>query len=716
MLAKEYTFCKAKPIWQTGCTKQINKTLIFKTTVDNIKNATLSLACSTSYILYINGKFVATGPARTAHGYHRVDQFELDSYFTENNNIISIHVTGNYAPAYSIARNEAFFCGEVIANGNVLAATDPDGAAWRCVDDPGRVQKVHKYSEQRLSSEVYRLSPATQLIDTDYSAGNDVSLQLVESGTFIQREVYYADYEPLQPKKLLSQGTFTLQDPDGLKMPIYYDQSSYETDIGKYKVPIIGYPLEDQEFDYAMHAKRILCQPSPVTADITSSIKLNENCYTDLDLGCNYTGLIRLNVHADTKTTLYVMFDELLDDQNQINITRLSCINLVVWELEPGDYCLTTAEPYTLKYMRIACVEGSCTITDPMLLRVSFPKINKKLISQDSKLQMVYDAAVETFRQNVYDVYMDCPSRERAGWLCDSYFIARAEYALTGNALVERAFLANFLLPESIPNVPTGMLPMCYPAEIPRVRFIPNWAMFFILELEEYLERTGDTEFIQSAKPKMIALLSYFRQFENEYGLLENLDGWVFVEWSMANKLTAGVNFPSNMLFARVKRALAKLYNMPELYAEADEMDRNILKLSQDGLFFCDNALRQDGKLVLSGEHTEVCQYYAFFCGTITPESHPDLWKTMVEEFGPQRSDAYPEIHSANTFIGHYLRLEIFHRYCLKENVLENIVGYFHYMAEKVGTLWENKTPHASCCHGFTSCVTYWLDKFGMLS
>ena len=433
-------------------------------------------------------------------------------------------------------------------------------------------------------------------------------------------------------------------------------------------------------------------------------------------MGCNYTGLIRYNVTCTKKTKLYVMFDEILNDEGDINITRLTCVNLIVWELEPGAYELTTSEPYTMKYLRFACMEGACTISDPKLLLVSFPPIDRKLISDDEKLHAVYDAAVETFRQNVYVVYMDCPSRERAGWLCNSFFTSRAEYALTGKSTVERAFLAIFLLTESVPGVPSGMLPMCYPSELPRVRFIPNWAMWFVLELEEYLQRTGDIEFVLSARPKMMQLLDYFRKFENEYGLLERLENWIFVEWSQANKLVQDVNFPTNMLYTRVKRALAKLYDIPELAAEADKMDHCIIDMSLDGLFFCDNALRQDGKLVLSGEHTEVCQYYAFFCGTVTPETHPALWKTMVDDFGPQRSDAYAEIHSANTFIGHYLRLDIFERYGLKDNVLENIVGYFHYMAERTGTLWENKTPHASCCHGFTSCIIYWLDKFGILN
>jgi len=46
-------------------------------------------------------------------------------------------------------------------------------------------------------------------------------------------------------------------------------------------------------------------------------------------------------------------------------------------------------------------------------------------------------AAVETFRQNVLDVYMDCPSRERGGWLCDSFFTSRIEKLLTGSSRVK---------------------------------------------------------------------------------------------------------------------------------------------------------------------------------------------------------------------------------------------------------------------------------------
>ena len=72
---------------------------------------------------------------------------------------------------------------------------------------------------------------------------------------------------------------------------------------------------------------------------------------------------------------------------------------------------------------------------------------------------------------------MDCPSRERAGWLCDSFFTSRTEYALTGRSTVEHAFLDNFLMPERFEFLPDGMLPMCYPADHNDRTFIPNWAI-----------------------------------------------------------------------------------------------------------------------------------------------------------------------------------------------------------------------------------------------
>ena len=89
----------------------------------------------------------------------------------------------------------------------------------------------------------------------------------------------------------------------------------------------------------------------------------------------------------------------------------------------------------------------------------------------------------------------------------------------------------------------------------------------------------------------------------------------------------------------------------------------------------------------------------------------------MVKDFGYDRKETgkYPEIHFANAFIGNYLRLDLLDRYGLKDTLYDNIKGYFEYMADRTGTLWEHTDTYASCNHGFASHVVYWMKSMGII-
>jgi alpha-L-rhamnosidase len=66
----------------------------------------------------------------------------------------------------------------------------------------------------------------------------------------------------------------------------------------------------------------------------------------------------------------------------------------------------------------------------------------------------------------------------------------------------------------------------------------------------------------------------FFEKSENEYGLLENLEGWVFVEWSKANDFTEGVNFPSNMLYSGAIASAGRLYGDKALLEKAEKIKK----------------------------------------------------------------------------------------------------------------------------------------------
>ena len=433
-------------------------------------------------------------------------------------------------------------------------------------------------------------------------------------------------------------------------------------------------------------------------------------------MGINLSGFIGSKITCTKSAKVFFYFDELLTDDDVNQKKRMPDINnLVSYELEPGDYNLESFESYTFRYLKIIVLKGSCRIRDVYLREYAYPENQKAYFNcNNNKLNEIFKAAKQTFRQNAVDIFMDCPSRERAGWLCDSYFSSVMEKDLTGRSDIARNFYENYALPESFANLPKGMVPMCYPADFYDGRFIPNWAMWFVIQINDYARRGGDPVLIASLRPRIEGILKYFSAFENEDGLLEKLNSWIFIEWSKANSFAQDVNYPTNMLYSAALLKAAELYNNDDWRQKADRIRQTILKQSFNGTFFVDNAIRdKEGKLMLTSNTTEVCQYYAFFFDLTSPDKHPELWKKLITEFGPTRNDVitYSKVFRANAFIGNYLRLDILSRYGLNNQVLRETQDYFYNMSQLTGTLWEHMGSQASCNHGFASYIGHVLYR-----
>ncbi len=690
-------FRYAVPVWETGMEKEKNLSLLFTADVPKSKDAVLKIAAHTAFQLWINGRFLAAGPARAGHGFYRVDEYTIGHLLTEEQNTVTVLCAGYNVNSYCYLDLPSFLCCEITAGEVCLAATGAQGG-FTASRYSERVQKVERYSFQRPFAEVYTLSPD--------GIRTPVTLSETGENRFISREVYYPEYEAVPAEAIMERGTVAHKTPENLVTNRFID--GIGPMLGGFTVDEI---TENSYFD----TQSLSLTPTDSVVTEALGVTVPKDSYVTYRLPKNLTGFLTLTASVKEDTTLLLTFDEVFNG-NRVDFLRLDCANVVVWHLKGGcRYELMTFEPYTLRYLNVIALGGSADITLPSLIRYDFPskEITKAHPMPDETLQCIYDAAVETFRQNTLDIYMDCPSRERAGWLCDSFFTSRVEYALTGRSTVEHAFLDNFLMPDRFEFLPDGMLPMCYPADHNDKTFIPNWAMWFVLELAEYFDRTGDREFIEQAKGKVFGLLWYLKRFENGDGLLEKLESWVFIEWSRSNALVQDISYPTNMLYAKVLETVSHLYGDEGLAEKAASLKDVIRAQSFMGDFFCDNAVyNNEGKAELSREATESCQYYAFFTGVATPKDYPELWDTLVNDFGPLRKEnnKYPHVAFANSFIGNYLRLELLFQNKLYDKVTENIRGYFKYMADKTGTLWENDGDYASCNHGFASHVVCWLN------
>lgn len=709
-------FEKAKPIWIEGREAEKNIFCGFKTVIDQFdvddqkKSIILRITGASLYRVFVNGVFTGFGPARAAHGYYRMDEWNIADNSSQSPLVVAIEVAGYNINSYYLLDQPSFIQAEILVNQEVVKYTSQENSDFICGAIEGKVQKVQRYSFQRTFVECYRLK---ENFDS-WRKNPDIylkSYKCIESAKreYLDRNITYPTFQKHNSLNIMDCGKVLIV----TKETCFKDRSL--TDIGP---KLKGYKECELEIQLTREAQDIVTISTdktvrPFCGDNGEKLipVLDEKAYLTIDFGINKTGFISSKISCKEKTTLYFLFDEILVN-NDVDFLRLQCANIIKYELDAGEYSLLAFEPYTMKYLKIVCASGSCVINEIAIIEyTSSIEIIAKFKQEERKSSKIIEAAIETFKQNSVDLFMDCPSRERAGWLCDSFFLGRVEYCLTGQSVIERNFLENYALPDHFEFLPDGMLPMCYPADHYDGNFIPNWALWFVIELEEYFERTKDEILVNQLKGKMDSLLAYFIRFENELELLENLEGWVFVEWSHANDLTQDINFPTNMLYSAALSALGRLYDDQKLIEKSDRIKNAINNLSFDGDFFVDNAVRENGVIRLSGERTEVCQYYAFFFSIANPETHSGLWNIIRKEFGPSRkkSNKYPDIAFANAFIGSYLRLDILSVNGFKEQVMQEIEDYFYNMAETTGTLWEHDSTLASCNHGFASHVLYWI-------
>ncbi len=701
MQTNDYSFSSAIPVWEEGTQQTMNRTIAFIARIGKRNACLLAVSGASSFIVLVNGKLIAHGPARAAHGFFRVDEYQIAEYLTGSENIVEIRVSGYNINSFAYLDQPSFLCAEIVSDKDVLAYTGVPCKGFSVFGVNEKMMKVHRFSYQRPFTENYRLGEDS----FDYSNRSEIHLETCGEKHFIYRDLPYGEYAKIYPEAILGKGNIRYSE----KSEYYEDRS-----ITKISEQYRGYKQDELEFKSYVEVGKMDFTQSSKCSDDASLIRLDEDTYADIDMGVDHTGLVSLEVEADDDCEIYITFDEILVD-GKVDCFRLETSAIISLILKKGSHSIVSAEPYAMRYIRIAAKGGSAVLKNFSLIEIAFPKslIKARFTSNDASMRKIYDAAIETFRANVVDIYMDCPSRERSGYLCDSFFTSRVENILTGASTVERQHLANFIMPDQLPALPRGMLPMCYPADVVNGLFIPNWAMWYVLELEEYFARTNDRSLVADAKQQIYAMLEYFEGFENEYGLLERLKGWVFVEWSRCNDLVQDVSFPTNMLYSKFLNCIAELYDDNSVRKKSKRVKDAVNDLAMtDSGFYCDNAIRSnDGKLSISGECTETCQYYAFFCDVATPDTHPELWETLVEDFGSSRNsaDKYEEIHASAPFIGNYLRLDLLLRYRHHEKLYSDIKGYFGYMAQRTGTLWEHAGVQASCNHGFASHVIYWM-------
>lgn len=677
-------------IWAKG-KKQRNTMLAFCLQLE-YTDCVLQLAASNTFRICLNGELITYGPMRNAHGISNISEIPLSKsgYLT-----IEVCYYGIYS--YSNIMAAPFFAAQILRNGKVVA----DSFDFACYEMADKCKIVQRYCVQRPFVEIYDGS-----IDrTAFYQGYHTLQKLETIKTQGNRLGPSSLPIPIKNESVegceIERGCVVFND----QLPLWRDRSIQDVPSrwDGYSQAEIGALISDEVCAYEYKK------------DLNGGIK-----YVLYELPINYTGFCNVKIHAKNKCCVTVIFDEAADfasnadskkflDQYYANGTkplvfhRVGSCNIVRWTVDRGQHTLQSFEPYTFKFLKVI-VDGEADISFAGVKKYENENANViKYHFEDAQLQTIMDAAMATYRQNAVDFFTDCPGRERSGYAGDMIFTGNAEKIISGENCIENTHLEIYLHSRYRPLTVPEILPMCYPSDHVDGVFIITFPCLLAMRL---LDRFSFNSFDYMAKKYQGVLYDtyeYLSRFENEYGLIENVGGAIFIEYTKSNDFQGSVSTVMNVLYVCLLEVLAKIEKNRDFADKAKKVSLSIIKYMFDGKYFRDRLQRHGEELVQTQDISETCQYYVLMSGIADGETFKDYRTNIINNFGPSVESEINELVASNIFTGYFMRFRYLLRERLYDKLLADIKQLYFPMAEKARTLWEFKVPTNSLNHGYNS-------------
>ena len=318
----------------------------------------------------------------------------------------------------------------------------------------------------------------------------------------------------------------------------------------------------------------------------------------------------------------------------------------------------------------------------------------------------IYDMCVETLRLCMHEHYEDCPWREQALYTMDSRNQMLCGYYAFGEYTFPRANLQLISKDRRL----DGLLSICYPMKWDYV--IPSFSLHYAVECREYMDYSGDKEFLQEIYPKLASVMKVFLD-RMEDGLVPPFVGenyWNFYEWRKGlDGLETDTSVPDLLLNALLSVALRNMAAIAcglcidnDYAAISENLNRRIREVFLDA----DKAIFYD--LPEHGTYSQLGNALAVLCGAAEGEEARIVCRHMLED-----SDMTPISLSMKCFLYDAWLKTDRERYA--SILLTDIEDTYLPMIESgCTTVWETELGESdfenagSLCHGWSALPVYY--------
>ena len=221
------------------------------------------------------------------------------------------------------------------------------------------------------------------------------------------------------------------------------------------------------------------------------------------DLGSEQVGFLCLKLDSPCAQDITIAYGEHMEDGRVRRIIGSRDFSVFYRAKEGRNVYRNPFRRLGCRYLEIHS-EQPVTVEQLGIAPTMYMLAERERPGLDAFQEKIYDMCVETLHLCMHEHYEDCPWREQALYAMDSRNQMLCGYYAFGEYRFPRASLELM----SKDTREDGLLSICYPIEMDFV--IPSFSLHYITECREYLEYSGDREFLREIYPKLVSVVEAF--------------------------------------------------------------------------------------------------------------------------------------------------------------------------------------------------------------
>lgn len=422
--------------------------------------------------------------------------------------------------------------------------------------------------------------------------------------------------------------------------------------------------------------------------------------YMELDAGRYVTAKVRVKIRANCKVKL--IYSECYE-QPEGKKVRDDSSGILKGAYDTVQTAQTNYifETFWFRAFRFLRVESENPQDD--ILEITYKECYYPLDMQgtfecsDESFNEIFKISAHTMMCSMHEILVDCPYYEQQQYIMDAAIESAVLMRMSSDVRLIKKCICEFAESQHA----DGLLSANYPCGFTQI--IPGFSLFWIFLLKDYLEYSGDLDFVRKFTGNMDRILSYFDEIIRKSNYITKSNYWDYVDWvpnwnnGIPNTEKEEALTIYNLYYAYALKCAEYIAYYTErkgLASEYDERYKQIKSLINQYCFDEEAGLYRDGsKTKEFSQHTII---FAILSEVVSQNRIKEMIKRLQDE------SLHKSSFSMNYYLFRALEKSQNHQY-----IFQFMEGWKKMLDLNCTTWCENPDSPRSECHGWSSAPLY---------